>query len=82
MHVVRHERVGHVPLDDGVPRVGRLKLVAVVHLRLGEVGRGGGVRERRQDVERGNGPRRVENARRLGRDARAERFEELQLARR
>ena len=51
--VVRHERVGDVPLDDRMAHVGGDELVAGVHQRLGVVLDGGGFGQRAQHVERG-----------------------------
>ena len=80
-HVVRDERVGDVPLDDRMPRLGRLHLVALVHVRLDVVVDRGRFGQPGQHVERRDGARRVQNARRLAGHARAERLEQLELAR-
>src|SRR5687768_18377255 len=60
--------------------VGDEVLVAVVDVRLGEVGDRRSFREAGEDVERGQRARRVLDARRLAGDARAEALEDFQLA--
>ena len=77
--VVRDERVAGEALDDRMARIGRQQLVAVVHVRLGEVGDRRRFSQAGEHVERGQGPRRVLDARRLGGDLIAKRREDLQL---
>ncbi len=79
-HIVRHERVGRVPLDDGMAHIGGLQLLTAVHERLRVVVNGGGVGERRQHVQRGQPARRVLHPRCGGRNAGAQPLEQLQLA--
>ena len=66
-------------LDDRVARIGRQELVAVVDMRFGEVGDRRCFSQASQHVERGQGPRRVLDARRLASDLVAKRLEDLQL---
>ncbi len=81
VHVVRHERAGHMALDNRVPGVDGMELVAVVQERLREVARRGGISQRGQHVERGNRAGGVEQSWRLGRHLRTQPFEQVELAR-
>ena len=77
--VVGDERRGRSALDDRMPALADAQLRAVVHPRLRVVECVRRLRQRRQHVDRGNRPRRLQDAGRFGRDLQPQRLEQRLL---